>query len=90
MSSRDRVEVEKALTGKGFRLVDTHHHRFIYWTEAGKMTGVQTKTSHSHKVIDAKNIGKMARQCRLSKSDFLDLIDCPLSREAYEAMLAGC
>jgi len=87
MSSRDRAEVEKALTAKGFRKVDTHHRRFIYWTESGKMTGVQTKTSHSHKVIDVQNIGKMARQCRLAKIEFLKLVDCPLSREAYETFL---
>lgn len=87
MSSRDRSDVEKALTSKGFRQVDTHHNRFIYWTSSGKMTGVQTKTSHSHKVIDKSNIGKMARQCRLPKADFLKLVDCTLSGEAYEAFL---
>jgi hypothetical protein len=87
MATRDRADVEGALLGKGFRQVDTHHHRFIYWTSEGKMTGVQTKTSHSHKVIDVSNIGKMARQCRLRVPEFLNLVDCPMSRDDYEAHL---
>jgi hypothetical protein len=29
----------------------------------------------------------MARQCSLTKKQFLDLLDCPLSREEYEKLL---
>ena len=29
----------------------------------------------------------MAKQCHLTKSEFLGLIDCPLSREEYENKL---
>jgi hypothetical protein len=39
------------------------------------------------KEIPDNLIGQMAKQCKLSKSDFLKLVDCPLSRQAYEDIL---
>ena len=32
-------------------------------------------------------LAQMAKQCRLNKQDFMNLIDCPLSREQYEVRL---
>lgn len=32
-------------------------------------------------------LAQMAKQCRLNKQDFMNLVDCPLSREQYEARL---
>ena len=32
-------------------------------------------------------LGKMAKQVRLSKKDFADLIECPLSKERYMQMM---
>lgn len=29
----------------------------------------------------------MCKQCHLSKSQFLDLVDCPMTREQYETNL---
>jgi len=30
-------------------------------------------------------LGQMAKQCYLTKQDFLSLVDCPLDREGFEA-----
>ena len=32
-------------------------------------------------------LAQMARQCSLPKARFLDLVDCPLDRAAYEVAL---
>ena len=85
--TRDRHDVEKSLKAKGFRLEEGNHHFFQYYSEAGIKTSVYTKTSHGMKEIGVGLLARMAGDCRLSKKDFLRLVDCPLSREAYEALL---
>ena len=85
--TRTRKEIEKGLLNKGFVKVDTHHHRFIYQTITNERTAVFTKTSHSHTDLSNDMIGQMARQCRLSRKQFDALIDCSLTREAYEEQL---
>jgi hypothetical protein len=87
--SRDKRKVEDALTGKGFERKEGDHHFFIYMTTQGRKTSIRTKTSHTPKM---KEIGdgiltQMAKQCHLNKQEFLSLVDCPLSREGYEALL---
>jgi len=86
---KDRREVEAALLRKGFRQVEGDHHRFIYWSTDEKKTPVKTKTSHGggYKTLQDGLLGDMARQCCLTKKDFLNLIDCPLTRDEYEARL---
>lgn len=84
---RKRSDVENSLTKKGFRSRDGDHSYFNYYSKAGKKTAVFTKTSHGAREIDDNLLGKMARQCKLSRADFDRLIDCPLDRESYESKL---
>jgi hypothetical protein len=86
---RKKIDVESALKRKGFNQTEGDHHWFVYVTIEGEKTTSRTKTSHTQKMKDIPDnlLSQMARQCRLSKRDFLDLIDCPLSREAYEDIL---
>lgn len=77
-------DVEAGLTGKGFRQANSHHRFFVYYTIKGKKSRIRTKTSHSGKDLDSYLIRQMAKQCGLTKADFLKLVDCPLSRPAYE------
>lgn len=86
---RDKSQVEKGLLNKGFQINETHHHYFIYYTQEGKKTTVKTKTSHTKKMKTISNdlLSQMAKQCGLTKSDFLDLIDCPLTQDKYEKIL---
>lgn len=86
---RKQREVERSLTAKGFQSREGDHSYFHYWTKAGKKTAVFTKTSHGNRELDDSLIGCMARQCRLSRSDFERLIDCPLDRDGYEAKLVA-
>lgn len=89
MTQRKRDEIQKALQRKGFKVSNNDHTKLIYFNFAGSKTSVWTKTSFgtSHKDISDDNLSKMARQCRLNKKKFINLIDCPLSREEYEEKL---
>lgn len=87
--SREKRTVESSLQQKGFVLQKRDHNFFVYWTVSGLKSNIFTKTSHTKKPRDISDglLSQMARQCRISKPEFLDLIDCPLSREDYEALL---
>jgi hypothetical protein len=85
MMQRDRLKVQQALIRKGFEQDDTHHHYFVYRTEEGLLTPIRTRTSHSGKTLDDYLLGAMAKQCRLDRGQFLELVDCPLSRTDYES-----
>ncbi len=39
------------------------------------------------KIIDDYLLGLMAKQCKITKKQFLELIDCPLNRDDYETIL---
>jgi predicted RNA binding protein YcfA (HicA-like mRNA interferase family) len=84
---RKQSDVEKSLLLKGFQKSNGDHHYFNYYSTAGKKTRVFTKTSHGSREIDDGLLRLMARQVKLSKADFDDLIDCPLDRNTYEKKL---
>ena len=87
--TRDRRKIQKALQKKGFRRSNSDHAKFTYHSLSGSKTNVWTKTSYGskHKNLSDNNISNMARQCRLSNRNFAALIDCPLTRKKYEALL---
>jgi hypothetical protein len=87
---RKKREVEASLCRKGFQQDVRHHQFFVYFTREGKKTPVRTKTSHSPKMKDIPDnlLSQMAKQCKLAKSEFLDLVDCPLERDKYEEALS--
>ena len=88
--SRDKTEVEAGLARKGFQPTKpgADHNYFVYLSIAGKKARASTKTSHGRGFdIDDSLLAQMARQCSLTKKQFLDLLDCPLSRDEYEKLL---
>lgn len=87
---RAKHNVETSLMGKGFNCSRaTDHNYFIYHTLDGRKTPIKTKTSFGHKPKDIAGdlLRAMARQCKISTDQFLQLIDCPLSRQDYEDLL---
>jgi len=72
----------KNLKKKGF-LDAPGDHNFLEFHYKGKFY-VRTKISHGI-THDLGNdlISKMSNQCKLDKSDFSDLVNCPLSQEGY-------
>ena len=86
---RKQADVEKSLLNKGFPAGGGDHNYFFYYSKAGKKTIVRTKTSHGLREIDDNLLAQMAKQCKLSNKDFGLLIECPLSRDDYEAKLVA-
>lgn len=86
---RKQSEIARSLVAKGFRTHDGDHAYFTYYSKAGKKSAVFTKTSHGAREIDDNLLGRMARQCKLSRADFEQLIACPLDRDRYEAKLVA-
>ena len=86
---RKQADVEKSLLNKGFQAGGGDHNYFFYYSKAGKKTIVRTKTSHGSREIDDNLLAQMAKQCKLSNKDFGLLIECPLSRDDYEAKLVA-
>lgn len=81
----DKNKALKNLKNKGFvissnKSVD-HHYLEFYFNE---ILILYTKISHgSKKDIDDYLIKKMSEQCKLSKSDFAELVNCTLSHQGY-------
>ena len=86
---RDRKLIETSLLKKGFVRVEGDHHDFLDRAKDGRKTRTRTKTSHSPKVRTLADnlLNQMARQCLLTESEFLRLVDCPLDRDGYERRL---
>ena len=85
-SNRKGRDIDAALCKKGFRCAnDGKHIRYVLTGH----TGVRTMISHGMMgtSLSAKLIGDMARQLRLSKNQFLALIDCTMSADEYREMI---
>jgi len=83
-SVRTAREIDSALCKKGFRReLDGRHIRYFFNER------IFTFISHGPMgaTIDSPLIALMARQLRLTKKQFLDLIDCTVSEEDYRVIL---
>lgn len=85
---RAKAKVEQSLQAKGFGVKEGDHHYFTYFRPDGRKTSIFTKTSHTPKMREIPDnlLALMAKQCKLSKRQFLELVNCPMSREAYDAL----
>lgn len=85
-----RREVQKGLSRKGFEKKEgANYTLYRFYTIKGERTGVQTFFSRgtSQTSLGSTLLASIARQCGLSKEDFLNLVDCTLSQGDYEAQL---
>lgn len=86
MATLKIADITKSLVVKGFEQQITHHEMF-WFIYNGKKTSIRTRVSHGEKEIGDSLIGMMAKQVKLKRSEFEDLIACPLSKEQYETIL---
>jgi hypothetical protein len=86
VSALPAKDIERALLDKGFHFHDTHHRRFFLVVD-GKRTAISTKISHGERECGASLVSVMARQVRLSRKNFLLLVKCSLTGEAYVEIL---
>ncbi|MDR0326960.1 MAG: hypothetical protein LBI05_01550 [Planctomycetaceae bacterium] len=89
-SSRSGREIDSALTKKEFeKTKDGDHVRYYFYDQQTGAILSQTKMSHGvlGQTIGAPLISQMARQLRLTKTQFLALIDCTLDEDSYRQIL---
>lgn len=80
---------ESALRKKGFqRLADGDHIHFIFFNKNEEAV-VRTKISHGPKgrTLSVKLISEMAKQCQLTKQQYLDFVECRLSEDEHREIL---
>jgi predicted RNA binding protein YcfA (HicA-like mRNA interferase family) len=83
---RKTKDVCENLLKKGFTQRnggDKYFHLFV----DGKKTPVFTFVSHGAKEIHDGLLGQMAKQTKLVKKEFLDLVDCPMTEPQYLGLL---
>lgn len=80
-------KVRRSLEKKGFIEENNHHKMFFLYNDEGKRLPISTKMSHNGQEINDYLISHMAKQVCLNKEQFIDLIECPLSKEQYIGIL---
>ena len=89
-----RRDIESALEKKGFDKDVSPPHRYFHLEYKGKKTGIYTYTSHGskYKVYQDPGINRIKKQLHLDKSQFIDLVSCPIDGEKYIQILKteGC
>lgn len=85
----DKRDIERGLRKKGFEESSGDHRYFTYHSQEGKKSRSWTKTSHSpkEKSLSSARIKQMAQQCGLNAAEFMELIECPMDRDAYESLM---
>ncbi len=86
MSTRKVRDIRRSLLVKGFEQQLTHHEMF-WLIVNGKRTSVRTRLSHGAREYDDRLLSLMARQLHLSRREFDQLLDCPMSAEDYLRLL---
>ena len=81
----DAKKTYQNLLSKGFKAA-AGDHKYLEYFFNDKVI-FHTKISHGEKDLQDFHIGMMKRQCKLEKSEFLDLANCPLSAESYFEIL---
>jgi hypothetical protein len=86
---RKRELIVTNLTSKGFEISDGDHIFLLYRRLNGQKTVIRTKVSRgtSHKDVSDIILGYMAKQVRLPKKMFLELVDCTLDQVGFEEIV---
>jgi predicted deacetylase len=78
--------VDRALVNKlGFEKTETHHHVYRLWLE-GRLVA-RTYISHGGRELSRYYVSQMAKQLRLRTAEFVDAVNCPLTRSDYYRIL---
>ncbi len=80
MSKRKNRVIQRALLKKGFKQHNSKDIRLTLYHN-GKKTRIVTWVSHGTKEISDKLMSIMAKQLKIEKSEFEDLVDCGISEQ---------
>lgn len=87
MTVFDDRKVKEALKKKGFKNEPNKHHNYFYLYVNGKRTSINTHTSRNKQDIGDHLIKKMSGQLYLDRTQFENLIKCPLKHPEYVKIL---
>ena len=82
-------DASKALKKKGFSEDKKRDHFYYFFCHDGKKSNIYTKISHNETDLGLPLCSVMARQIKLSVSDFKEFVDCKLSAEKYLEILTS-
>jgi tRNA A37 threonylcarbamoyladenosine dehydratase len=85
-----RSAITSALEAKGFALEPKRDHGYYFYIGEGTKTEpIYTKvsTGSKYRTIGDDLVAKIARQLKLTKPQFANFVNCPLTREAYRTHL---
>lgn len=84
MAVLDAKKTHKNLLKKGFKDADnkSSDHKWLELFHNEKLV-LHTKISHGETDLGNSLIKKMSYQCNLSKDEFMDLVNCPMSKQQY-------
>lgn len=68
--------IERALVKKGFERKEGKKHIIFTFIQNGERTEIYTFLSRGESEYRNKNIGSMCKQLKLSKRNFVNVIDC--------------
>jgi hypothetical protein len=75
-------EIRASLLRKGFQRRNGQDVYLHLWAD-GKKTPVYTKISHGEREVHDSLIASMAKQVKLSKRQFFELVECSIDAEEY-------
>lgn len=89
MPDRDRRDIEKALTSKGFIHVPGRNHDLYFLTLNDKTLQIGTYISRGsdYKSYGTSLLREMSRELKINVQQLLQLIDCDLKEEQYKKLL---
>ena len=85
-AQRKSKVVRAALEAKGMVCDENHHH--MLRKEIKGVTTLVTRISHNSDEITRDIAKLMGSQCCLQIAEFWDLVDCPLTADAWDALVA--
>lgn len=88
MPQKKRKDIRKALVKKGF-LEENNDHYFYTFVYKNKITPIYTKISKGskYKTLQDGLLSLMSTQMKMSNKEFLDFVDCNISKSDYVTLL---
>jgi hypothetical protein len=86
MATRRATEIAAVLEAKGMERDENHHHMFRKRVDG--VTTLVTRISHNARDINDGLGVLMGKQLCLRLGEFWELIDCPLTEEAWDGIVA--
>lgn len=89
MSEIRRAPIISALLSKGFvKAAGNRDHQYFFFHFHGKKSDIFTRISHGARTVDDWLAGRIARQLRPSKREFMSFVECTLSGAEYAQWMA--